>query len=71
MLLAAEDELALGRILADAKGTRLRVAPFYEPDLGGAVTALAIEPAGHRLVARLPLVLAGPAASSRGEEVTT
>jgi hypothetical protein len=71
VLLAAEDELALGRILADAAGTGLRVAPFHEPDLGGALTAVAIEPAGFRLVARLPLTLAGLVTSARREEVTT
>jgi hypothetical protein len=71
VLLVAEDELALGRILADARDTGVRVAPFYEPDLDGALTALAIGPAGYRLTARLPLALAVPVTSSRREEVTT
>ena len=71
MLVAAEDELALGRVLIDARRAGLRVAPFYEPDLGGALTAVAIEPAGHRLAARLPLALAEPVTSSHREEVTT
>jgi hypothetical protein len=30
---------------------------FYEPDLGGMLTAVALEPAARRLVAHLPLAL--------------
>ena len=59
MLLAASDELSLGWLRADAVTAGLRVASFHEPDLGDALTAIALEPAGQRLVAGLPLALAG------------
>jgi hypothetical protein len=47
----------------------LRAVPFREPDLDGALTAIAVEPAGRRFLARLPLLLAGGTFSDR-EEVT-
>jgi hypothetical protein len=59
VLLAARDELALGRLNGDARARGLRTAAFHEPDLGGALTAIVLEPAGYRLVARLPLALSG------------
>jgi hypothetical protein len=43
----------------------MRAAAVHEPDLGGALTALALEPAGYRLVRGLPL------AFSAREEVRT
>jgi hypothetical protein len=64
------DELALSWLCDDADNAGLRVIRFHEPDLGGALTAAAIEPAGHRLVRRLPLALTKLAFSS-GEEVRT
>jgi hypothetical protein len=69
--LAVPDELSLGWLCDDAVAAGLRVARFREPDLGGALTAAAIEPAGRRLVSRLPLAFAGPDACllSPGEEV--
>jgi hypothetical protein len=57
ILLAAPDELALGRLCADAAIAGLRTVRFHEPDLDGALTAAAFEPAAHRLVSHLPLVL--------------
>lgn len=54
MLLAATDELALTRLCADAD---LAIA-VHEPDLDGALTAVALESAARRLVAHLPLALA-------------
>jgi hypothetical protein len=65
VVLAAPDELSLGYLCDDASAAGLRIATFNEPDLGGALTAAALEPAAHRLVSRLPLAL------SRGEEVRT
>ncbi len=56
MLLAALDELALTRLHADAAG--FRAVAVHEPDLDGALTAVALEPAARRLVAHLPLALA-------------
>lgn len=69
VLLAARDELDLSRIRADVAAAGLRVVPFHEPDLDGALTAIAVEPAGRRFMARLRLALA-PGTSSVREEVT-
>jgi Peptidyl-tRNA hydrolase PTH2 len=69
VLLAARDELDLSRIRADLAAAGLIAVPFHEPDLDGALTAIAVEPAGRRFLARLPLVLA-TVAFSEGEEVT-
>lgn len=59
VLLAARDELALGRLCNDVAAAGHRVARFHEPDLGDALTAAAFEPAARRLVAHLPLALTG------------
>jgi hypothetical protein len=50
--------LSLGRLCADAIAAGLRLVKFHEPDLDGALTAAAFEPAAHRLLARLPLAFA-------------
>jgi len=57
VLLAAPGELELGRIRVDVAAAGLRAAPFHEPDLDGALTAIAVEPAGWRFLARLPAML--------------
>jgi hypothetical protein len=57
VLLAVPDELALSRLYADATGRGLLAVRFHEPDLDGALTAVALEPAARRLVAHLPLSL--------------
>jgi hypothetical protein len=57
VLLAVPDELALSWLCADAGRAGLRNVAFHEPDLDGALTALALEPAARRLVAHLPLAL--------------
>jgi hypothetical protein len=44
-------------LLDEANHLNLHVAPFYEPDFGGALTAIAIEEGGRKLVANLPLAL--------------
>lgn len=62
VLLAAPEELSLGWLCGDAAAAGFRVARFHEPDLGGALTAAAFEPAAHRLLLHLPLAL-----SRRGE----
>lgn len=59
MLLVAPDQTALGTLWAEAHARGLVVVPFYEPDLDDELTAVALEPAGHRLVAHLPLALDG------------
>jgi hypothetical protein len=55
VVLAAADELALGRLSTDAVSAGFRTARFFEPDLGGSLTAIALEPAADRLTKRLPL----------------
>ena len=69
VLLAVGDELSLSWLRADAVAAGLRVTAFQEPDLNDALTALALEPAAGRLVARLPLALTGSLASAQREEV--
>jgi hypothetical protein len=68
VLLAAPSELELSRIHVDVAAAGLRAVPFHEPDLDGALTAIAVEPAGWRFLARLPAMLARFTSSS-GEEV--
>lgn len=57
VVLSTPDELALGWLCDDAVAAGLQLTRFYEPDLGGALTAVALEPAAHRLVSHLPLAL--------------
>jgi hypothetical protein len=71
VVLAAPDELSLVWLRDDAVTVGLRVAAFHEPDLDGALTALALEPAAGRLVGGLPLALAGFLTSSGRGEVRT
>lgn len=58
-LLAVPDEPALAQLAARASARGLRVAAFREPDLGDALTAIALEPGdgARRLCAGLPLTL--------------
>jgi hypothetical protein len=69
VLLAADDELELSRLNGDVAAAGLRAVPFHEPDLDGALTAIAVAPAGRGFLRRLPLVLSGASFSQR-EEVT-
>jgi hypothetical protein len=59
VLLTARDELALGWLCDDVAAARHRIVRFHEPDLDGALTAAALEPAAWRFVAHLPLALTG------------
>jgi hypothetical protein len=69
VVLATPDELSLTWLCDDAAAAGLRVVRFHEPDLGGALTAAAFEPAAHRLFSHLPVALAAaaraPAADAR------
>jgi hypothetical protein len=67
VLVAALDELELGRIRLDVASAGLRAVPFHEPDLDGALTAVAVEPAGRRFLVNLPTMLTD--AFSHREEV--
>jgi hypothetical protein len=59
VLLAVPDELSLGWLCDDATAADFRFVWFHEPDLGGALTAAAFEPAAHKLLSHLPLALSG------------
>jgi hypothetical protein len=58
-LLSAENEIELMRILVLAKDHGLRTSAFREPDVGGAITAIALEPhpKSQELCKQLPLAL--------------
>ena len=58
LLLAAADELALCWLLADAERDGHPAVPFCEPDLGNAMTAIAVYGAS-RLCSRYPLAMRG------------
>jgi hypothetical protein len=57
VVLTTPDELSLGRLCADADSAGFLLVRFFEPDLDGSLTAVALEPAARRLVKRLPLAL--------------
>jgi hypothetical protein len=63
VVLSAPDEASLTELHRAAAGYAR--SAFHEPDFGGALTAVALEPAAHRLVSHLPLAL-----SRRGEVKT-
>jgi hypothetical protein len=60
-LLSVPDEAALADLVERARFHGLRISLFHEPDLGGALTAIALEPAARRICRALPLALAPPA----------
>jgi len=43
-LLSVEDEIELMRLIVGANDKNLRWSAFHEPDVGGKITAIAIEP---------------------------
>ena len=55
--LAARDEPSLGALLQKARQQGIATAPFYEPDRGDELTAVAFGPDARRLLAHLPLAL--------------
>jgi hypothetical protein len=55
VILAVRDELELAWLCQDAAAAGYRLTRVHEPDLAGALTAAACEPAAARLVRRLPL----------------
>ena len=57
VLLSAENEEALLRLAARARAAGVPCSVFREPDFENAVTAIAISPAGRKLVSSLPLAL--------------
>jgi hypothetical protein len=67
VVLTVADELSLGWLCDDAAAAGLRVVKVNEPDLAGALTAAALEPAAHRLVSHLPLAFAQRRHATRRE----
>lgn len=57
VLLEAPDERALVELCKRAWDAGIPYSVFTEPDFGDATTAVAIAPAGYRLVSNLPLTL--------------
>lgn len=57
VLLAAEDELALCWLLDHVTRDGDLAVPFREPDLGGALTAVAVLGTSQPALSRLPLAL--------------
>jgi hypothetical protein len=55
VILTVHDELELSWLCQDAEAAGFRIVAVHEPDLGGALTAAALEPAAARLVRGLPL----------------
>jgi len=58
VVLAARDELALSWLGQDVEAAGLAIAKVHEPDLGGALTAIAVEPPGWRLLRSVPKAFA-------------
>jgi peptidyl-tRNA hydrolase len=61
VLLAAKDEHELQRISDKAFDLGVQTATFKEPDLGNAITGIALEPSSknHRICRGLPMALGG------------
>lgn len=57
VLLEVDDEPALAVLASAATKDGIAVSRFHEPDLGGALTAIALGPSARSLVRRLPLAL--------------
>lgn len=57
--LSVRDEAALRGLVDKALTDGFRHAGFNEPDLGGALTAVAFEPGAKRILRRLPPALSG------------
>lgn len=58
VLLEASDEDALWDLAGEARARGIPVSTFCEPDMGDALTSVAIGPKGKRLLRSLPLALA-------------
>lgn len=71
VVLAVSDELALSWLGQDAEAAGFAIVKVHEPDLGGALTAIAVEPAGWRLLRSVPMAFASdPSSDLCREEVT-
>jgi hypothetical protein len=66
VVLAVRDELELTWLCHDATAAGFRIVQVHEPDLAGALTAVALEPSAARLVRRLPLAFASVSSAPPG-----
>ena len=57
VLLSVPNEQSLARLLYKATDRDIKASAFREPDLSNALTAVALEPDGAKLVRNLPLAL--------------
>ena len=64
VVLCTPDEPSLRWLCGEVRAAGFACVPFHEPDLGGALTAAAFDPAAHDLLSHLPPAL-------RGREVKT
>jgi hypothetical protein len=64
VILAVRDELELAWLCQDAAASGFRLAQVREPDLAGALTAVALEPAAARLAGRVRLAFPPPPTSA-------
>ncbi len=55
--LAAKDETSLEKLIEKATAKGVACAPFREPDLDNALTAVAFAPDARRILSHLPLAL--------------
>ncbi len=56
-LLSVANEIELMRLLTKAADSGFKWSAFREPDIGGEITAIALEPSAKDLVKGLPLAL--------------
>ncbi len=56
-LLSVANEVELMRLITKASDANLKWSAFREPDVGGEITAIALEPSAKDLVKGLPLAL--------------
>jgi hypothetical protein len=59
VVLCTPDEPSLRWLCHEVAAAGLTCVTFHEPDLGGALTAAALEPGAAALVSHLPLALRG------------
>lgn len=58
-LLSVANEVELMRLITKANDGGFRWSAFREPDIGGEITAIAVEPSAKNLMEGLPLALKG------------
>jgi siroheme synthase (precorrin-2 oxidase/ferrochelatase) len=64
VLLETVNEEELRRVVSSVRAEGIPVSEFLEPDLGDALTAIAVSPRGRHLLRRLPLAFGSLAMAS-------